>query len=1025
MKEVTIHLSLDGGMDQRTYARHVPTTSVLDAKNVRHHRGGAADKRPGTAALLSGFTDSSSLVAGKGTVLTHRDELVVTDGYTIGSYTALTGSDKLVAKGKVPEATSELARVSSVSQRAVVSMGQVCCALGTSGGRSFWVYAWSTANAFASGSIYVTVVDATTGAQILSSYLIADATAVANGYNEPKLVSCGGVVSLLYSEDNGSGVDDTVYSSTFNPSTLSWGAPVLQLTNKKRLTKYDVCATAARIYVAYQPSTFNLTVRSYNSSMILLSSIASTDSSSANTIGITATASETVWVVYRTIVTTDHLVNAVGFDDSLSTQTVVPFVINTFHTATLTVQSLSVVRTATTKAIVVVGGLDAGGIAGFFGWAHITTSGTSSYTAASHYGYWLTPASKPFVSSTSPLRVHAWAATGGARYSAPGTGEQAYQYSYHLVELHADVDASDDDTVYRQPRPTTWQASRIASPDVVRGGIGRPSAVAQDGSVWRFAAPIIGDGIAETTLAAIDADFSDAEAYQPAELGDTLHLSPGWLWDSSGIYEIGYCHWPQKPGTATFSAASGHLTAGKTYRRRVVYEWADSNGYTHRSQPSDILEFTVSATNDTATYAVPTLALTARDGVKIVVYGTVSTDVDGETYYRLLAVENAPTAMSVTVTDPGSTTLTQQPELYTIGGDLPNVQVDGCKAMVTYRNRVWMASRNVLRYSKAFVVGDGVSFADDFSIPLETTEAVKALWVMDDALYAATSSRIYVLQGDGPNDAGVQSDFGTPNRLAVTNGCVDARGVVVTPVGTFFRSDRGIELLDRSRQVSPDPIGVFVQDELETYPTVTSATVHPDVSGGWVTFTATNDSTGERLVYDYAAQKWSRDDLGGARVLSAAVCSGTMYYLTDQGAVRKETSDYLDSSVFVPKSVRTAWIKGAGLQGYQFVREVLFQGEKVTSADLTITPYFDYSDTPGTPFTFPATGGNTPLDAMPIPQVSIRPVPERCQAVSFEISEATPTGASVGTGQGILFAGLSLRLEVDDSLWKTPSTQRQ
>ena len=99
-------------------------------------------------------------------------------------------------------------------------------------------------------------------------------------------------------------------------------------------------------------------------------------------------------------------------------------------------------------------------------------------------------------------------------------------------------------------------------------------------------------------------------------------------------------------------------------------------------------------------------------------------------------------------------------------------------------------------------------------------------------------------------------------------------------------------------------------------------------------------------------------------------------------------------------------------------------GEKFTSHDLTISEYVDYASTPTHTWTWTATGGTTPLDSMPLPQVSLDPPAQRTQAVSFEIADATPTGASVGTGRGSSFVGLAVDLETEGNSWELPATQK-
>jgi hypothetical protein len=185
-------------------------------------------------------------------------------------------------------------------------------------------------------------------------------------------------------------------------------------------------------------------------------------------------------------------------------------------------------------------------------------------------------------------------------------------------------------------------------------------------------------------------------------------------------------------------------------------------------------------------------------------------------------------------------------------------------------------------------------------------------------------------------------------------------------------------------------------------------------------------STGERLVYAYTNGKWSRDVvLGGKKIISTAVHAGVVYFLTDDGNVYQETpAAYLDAGAWITMKVKTAWVHPAGPQGYQWVHRAIWLGDKSTSHDLVVSTYLDYATTPNKTWTWTATGGATPLDSMPLPQVSLDPPGQRCQAMSWEISDATPTGASVGTGQGSLFAALALDIETEGNSWELPAAQK-
>lgn len=1008
----TMHLPLDGGMDQITHPRHVDPTAALDAVNLRYMRVGGTEKRPGH--VLYADITGSGFVAGAGKLAAFRNELVLTDGHTIGSATTTSGSNKFTAKDRYPEAIPSTRGITGTPNG-----GSQPDLTYSSANGGFFVYAWSGSKDYSvAGDIYVTVEDATTGTEIQSAF---KATSGAT-YFRPRLVTCGSTVILLYI-DSGANIIKRIW----DPVTATWGSATNIVTARSAASDFDACATATRVYVVYRSNTNVTTVKSFDSSMAAVATKASTEAAvDTNGFSICATAGEVVWITYQN--TTATQISAAGFNDTLATETTAAGVIYTAAAGETLVRT-GVCRKSATEALVLTSAWTTDGQNSI-----VTIFNTALATSVvGRKNYWTTMGSRPFVASTSPLRICAWVYAGGARYDTPSFGEQSLQWTFILADLNAD----DTATSILPMRPITWVAPRVSVVEGVLGG-GHPVASVQVGTKWYSIARLSRNNAGRTSFLRAAVDFSSAALGANAELGQTLYFAPGWYWDRSRLAEISYCYWPQKASTPTFSnTGGGLLVAGKTYRRRATYEFIDANGFVHRSQPSDYVEFTVTGGNNTATYKVPNLTMTARQdaaggfypAVTITVWGTQPTDVDALTYYRLFSEDATPqntvSAESATITDKGNALLTTQPTLNT--AILPNVQPAGFSAVCTYNNRLWIAYGNIVMYSKAFVTGESVGFTDAFELPLEESGDVTALWVMDGALFISTANRLYYLEAYGPADNGTDNDVRPPSRIATDLGCIEPRSVVVTPIGTVYQSAISVGLLDRSRQVSADPIGYKVKTELDTYPTVTSAVVHP--TGGYFMLTIKDaGSGGERLVFDYSRNAWSRDTLiGGKQIISTAVAQGLVCLLTSDGNVYLESSStYLDAGTWVTARLRKPWLHPAGLQGYQWVHRAIWQGEKFTSHDLSIAMYVDYAASATKTWTFPATGGSTPLDSMPLPQVSVDPPQnaQRSQAVSFEISDATPTGASIGTGRGSAFVGLAVDIQTEGNSWELPAAQK-
>lgn len=1030
----TLHLTLDGGMDQRTYERHVQPPLVLDALNLRYDKNGGAKKRPGCALYAAAPT------AGRGKLIAFQDELLLTDGHSMCTATgAIGGVAEFLVKDKYPEAVPSLTPVAA-SQQGTITYPDMA----SLGGALY--YAWiadaaadSAATEQYRGYVYTTVQDEVTGAEIISSQAVTPLTGPASWFS-PRLVVSGPYIVLLAYSDGG-----LIRAWRWNEAVGIWDTQTDLVADGFMGTipssaahgYYDAAGTTfvggGRFYVVYRQVTTNaIIIKEFNpQTMTLTASKTCTETANNSTgFGISATDSEHVVISYCTTSAPNTLVRIATYDSALTTEQLPPTTIFTSTTTAEQAMRTASCRLSASQSAILISTKTVVGGAVRVSLMDVETGVALGAPASGRRTYWCTAMSRPFVSSTSPLRVMAWVACGGAvggTYTNPPSVHQDLQFTMTLLDLGAD-DMTSSTVV---GRPVCWSANRFTVGDYSSNA--NPSSAVQSGSVWSAAFRTL-ESASRQQLQRASADFSSTSLGASAALGRALLVAPGWVWDRSRLFEQSFCYWPQTLSDPTFSNSGGHLTTGGKYRRVVVYEWVDSQGNLHQSEPSDPIEFT--ATNNTASYFAPHLCVTARtdaasfSNIGLAIYGTddINAGADPDTYYRVFALWDTPLNNTgnetLQIFDGGNTSLTTQPQLYADGGALPNTQPQGFRECVTYRNRAWIAYGNTVAYSKAYVEGDAISFTDEFTLPLEQADAITKLWVMDDRLFISTKNRIYWLQADGPDDDGSGNDIATPNRVATDLGVTDPRSVVVTPMGTLYQSAVGLELLDRSLQVAPEPVGYRVKTELAVYPTVTCATVHP--TAGHVMFGVNNGSTGEQLVYTYTNDKWSRDVLlSGAVILSTVVQGGTVYFLTSNGNVYQETpANYLDAGAWVTAKVKTAWLHPGGAQATHLMHRLLWMGDKATDHDLSIVGHIDYASATDHTWTFPATGGDTPLNSMPLPQVSVDLATQRVQAICFEISDATPTGGTVGTGQGSLYAAIAVDYETDGNSWELPAAQK-
>ncbi len=414
------------------------------------------------------------------------------------------------------------------------------------------------------------------------------------------------------------------------------------------------------------------------------------------------------------------------------------------------------------------------------------------------------------------------------------------------------------------------------------------------------------------------------------------------------------------------------------------------------------------------------------------VYRTTVNGAQSGPFYQLTTPDEATdldfTAQSVTYFDDKNDIstgfdLSQNATLYTTGGVLRNVMPPCSSACVTHKNRVWMIADDgkTVWYSKAYVEGDGVAWSDNFTLPLEDGVKLTALASMDGNLVMFSRTRIYILQGtEGPNDQGLQSDIGTPLKMAADMGCIAAWSLVLTPAGILFQAPAGIYLL--SRKLETAFIGQPVETTLAAYPTVLSAIVHP--TGNYVQFVCAGAEYGVRLVYDYRVGQWAVDTIGtlgaGVKLGGECVSGGLVYTAGADGGLAVESSGYLDGgALWITMRAEVASIKLGGLQGYQRARHVHVLAERLTSHNLKVEVANDYSATYHQTFAWPWQD----LDAMPREQTRDHLSQQKCQAVRVRITDSTPTGvgAVVGTGRGCSLKGLAFDVQQKSGAMRLPA----
>lgn len=547
-------------------------------------------------------------------------------------------------------------------------------------------------------------------------------------------------------------------------------------------------------------------------------------------------------------------------------------------------------------------------------------------------------------------------------------------------------------------------------------------------------------------------------------------------YDGQSIGELGFLFYPQVSVTA--AGSGGSLSAG-TYQVSCTWEMYDARGQLHVSAPSPPVVITA-ANNDKLTITSSTLGLTNRrtlfpaalPPLQVPYLVEYRTTANGTIFYRVTPDPPANsdaislTAATLTKTDGVSdASITSNAVLYTTGGVLANFNPPSSRIQIVHKSRWWNAGcpdPTSLWPSQALISGTAPAYNEVLNV--QATGAVRALQSMDDKLLLfvqrGSSFGIEYMTGDGPNNLGTQSDWSPPQAIPSDTGAVDQRGTCVGQFGCLFHGTTGgpngsggIFLLTRDLQVKY--VSKNVEDTLAANPVVTSMVVHPNNGRVYITCTPTEpgfgfSGHGVRLVWDYLQDGiWSTDLLADAsgsgftdtvvRCATAAnsLSQGTSYYwATAQGVVYRETmgtgaNSYLDNATWVPMTYQSAWLKPElSMQGrskFALFWRVQLEADQLDPHNFTMQLTYDYAPSSYYQESYTWTADKiAAFDRAPQEDIQLMCGNQKAKAIQVTLTDATPTGAALVTGQGPSWAQIILELGVESGkpFLNLPAAQR-
>ncbi len=1040
-----LDIPLTGGIDEKTRPELVGPGSLLTAQNLRQVKSGSWQKAPGSINL-STATLSGGTVQGK-RLLSYKDELIQTDGINL-----FTDSATLSTWTQVAGLSPQLAITSQPTMGLQYNVqGYDCVAV-----NGYYVVAACLPNTTANAPTYTgfaTVIDAATGAAVA-----APAAIFGTGSAVPappfRLVTAGNVAFVLYSVSASIFVSwlDLTSATTINNGWQIVGAALATDTDGTANPVFDACSLGANFVVAYSNAFVGLanntvTLRMFNSALVQQAASSNTNTSpgggflAVKCLSVSGGVGDVVFLAYPYGQTTAIRIEGRSPVNLLSTAAFA----NVVTVGGATTTRIAMQYTGTGAGILVA--TDGNANMGMYTRAFSVSGGAVVATGSAYLGnFRLNLDSRPFVCNG---RVYCTVRP----YTQNSAASTPSQSSNDLILVDLTQSMADRFGGINQGylRVAGSIAPRLNFPivgnDTTPGfyPVAYPTSVMVVSSTKAVMCTATLRSASSASLDMVTLDWGATTVAQPCALNQSLILggSPPSFYDGVRCAELGFMSRP----VITATAFSGIGTSPATgYKYIVVYEQIDARGQWHQSNvsdPSNVIKpvnqgvvVTATSLQCTNRVNVNNTGLPGPDIVRLALYRTKDA---GTVYFRVSSdfggihatVMNNPSAGTVAFPVESLADANLGAPMYTQPGISGVAQVKvappSFSAIIAHNDRLVGCNGKVVWFSGQSVDGEGAWFADLFQFPVVGGGDVTALASMDGSLIIFKRNAIFYVDGLGPPDNGIGSDFSTPQPIATDVGCIDQRSVVVTPNGVMFQSLRGLEILTRGRQVA-EYAGRPVEAELAAFPVVTSAVLHE--ASGHVLFalTTANGSSGTNVEWDSVHHLWTTHNRIATGVINKSATmvgnnAGTVpvyTWMNAAGVVYQEvTSSYLDAGQYISGTLETPWIHLAGLNGFQRVRKVLVQFAANTPSDVTLSFAFDYSAS----YTETATFTAATIAGWSFPQFVVEVGRQKCQAIRIKIVDTTPTGLAIGTGQGPTIIGLTLAIAVKPTTARMPIAQ--
>ncbi len=554
----------------------------------------------------------------------------------------------------------------------------------------------------------------------------------------------------------------------------------------------------------------------------------------------------------------------------------------------------------------------------------------------------------------------------------------------------------------------------------------------------------------------------------PLDKGAFITGSRPSYYDGVTVRELGFDSWPElniatvavvptTPVLGLITATSGQLTPASVYRYTGIFRYFDNVGRQVLSAPfpTSVIATTPVGTIGSAVmfhtkhpiqymtdmFAVNPLSTNVNPNFvstyTAVLYRTTADD--SQNYRELGLWTTSPSVVAgfVTFIDNTSDTVLRNsglPFLYGFAGtgELTNDPPPACSIAIASQQRLYVVSDETptrIYFSKPFAANRAPEFNYLSFIEIDPNSGpITGLGLIDSNLVVFKERVIYVVTGTGPNAAG-QGAFNDPSILWSEDGCIAPNSVVVTSMGIFYQSKRGIQLLNRSQ--TNEYVGALVESYTRDA-IVTSALIV--AARSQIRFFM---SDGTVLVYDYLLQLWSRfvSDYDMNVNASTLFDDKPTFLEHYRDSVMFETDDlFRDDNPFytaqpfpdpptkdpptpVTLTLETGWIKFSGLQTWNRLRRVSVLGDYKSENTAELSLAYDYTPTYVNTLSF-ATG--TVIDTPGAYQWRARAPRQVMQAVRFKLVDTTTATTS---GESYNLTGLTLEWATKGGIARQPDNK--